>query len=56
MGGAVLEVSVGHECAIKKPELDVGQSLFFVAKDGRLTRNNPLQEEMFETAKERTNG
>ena len=48
MGGAVLQVDTFHECKIKKPELAVGNSLFFVNKDGLLTRQDPSQTAMFE--------
>src|ERR1700693_446368 len=41
MGGAVVEVETEHECKLKKPELAVGRSLFFVTKDGDLTREDP---------------
>lgn len=54
MGGAVIEVETNHSCAVKKPELSVGRSLFFVTNEGTLTRDNPAQEAMFtekETAK-----
>lgn len=51
MGGAVIEVETEHECKAKVPELAVGRSLFFVTKDGRLTRNDPDQETMFDPEK-----
>lgn len=51
MGGAVLEVETSHECKIKKPELSLGRSLFFVGDEG-LTRDNPAQDRMFEETKE----
>lgn len=47
LGGTVVEVETSHECRIKKPELKIGRSLFFVAKDGELTRDDPNQEDMF---------
>ena len=47
MGGAVLEIETEHECKMKKPELAVGKSLFFVTKDGILTSDDPAQEDMF---------
>lgn len=56
LGGAVLEVETQHECKVKKPELNVGRSLFFVAKDGRLTRDDPAQESMFNMQGENVNG
>jgi hypothetical protein len=55
MCGGVLEVETEHECKINKPELGVGRALFFVAKDGRLTRDDPNQEEMFGASDVRTN-
>lgn len=48
MGGAVVEVETAHECKLKKPELAVGSSVFFVTKDGTLTRDDPAQVAMFE--------
>lgn len=47
MGGAVVEVETSHECKMKKPELAIGKSFFFVNKDGSLTRDNPAQTAMF---------
>jgi hypothetical protein len=46
-GRAVLEVVARHECKLKKPELEIGGSQFFVTRDGRLSRNDPNQEDMF---------
>jgi hypothetical protein len=48
MGGAVIEVETEHECKLKKPELQVGRSTFFVTKEGDLTREDPDQVAMFE--------
>ncbi len=48
MGGAVIEVETEHEAKMKKPELAIGRSFFFVGKDGTLTRDDPDQEGMFE--------
>ena len=56
MGGTVIEVETDHECKTKKPELAIGRSTFYVTKEGDLTRNDPAQENMFETAKETANG
>lgn len=53
MGGAVLEVQAEHTCKMKKPELAVGKSFFFVSNDGRLTREDPNQTAMFEPEKAR---
>lgn len=47
MGGAVLEVETEHECKVKKPELAIGRSVFFVNQEGNLTRNDPAQAAMF---------
>lgn len=46
--GAVLEVQTEHSVKMKKPELSIGKSTFFVASDGRLTRDDPAQTAMFE--------
>jgi len=43
MGGAVVEVETEHTCRIKKPELNIGRTLFFVGKDGTLNRDDPMQ-------------
>jgi len=48
MGGAVIEVETEHDVKLKRPELKVGRSLFFVTKEGELTRNDPAQTAMFE--------
>jgi hypothetical protein len=50
MGGAVLEVETEHECKLKKPELAVGKAVFFVTKEGTLTRDDPAQTAMFASA------
>ena len=52
MGGCVLEVETEHECKMKKPELKVGKSFFFVTKDGALTRDDPNQTDMFTPAEQ----
>ena len=46
-GGAVLEIEAEHKCDAKIPELKPGRSIFFVTNEGRLTRSDPAQEEMF---------
>lgn len=58
MGGAVVEVETEHECKLKKPELAIGRSIFFVTQEGRLTRDDPSQTGMFEplTIEEKSNG
>lgn len=58
MGGAVVEVETDHECKVKKPELEIGRSFFFVTKDGDLTRDDPDQAAMFALEQEqaRANG
>lgn len=61
MGGAVVEVETEHQCKLKKPELEIGRSFFFVTKEGKLTRDDPSQTAMFESqqqkaAEEHTNG
>ncbi len=47
MGGAVIEVETAHECKLKKPELEIGRSFFFVTATGDLTRDDPAQVAMF---------
>lgn len=51
-GGAVIEVETEHETKMKKPELNIGRSIFFVDKEGNLTREDPEQTAMFETARQ----
>lgn len=51
-GGVVIEVEAVHECKLKKPELAMGKAVFFVTKEGTLTRNDPGQESMFSAADE----
>lgn len=43
----VLEVEIAHEINSKVPELPVGKSTFFVHTDGRLSRHNEKQDELF---------
>ena len=47
MGATVLEVKIEHETKMKKPELPIGPSLFYVAADGTLSRDAPDQVNMF---------
>ena len=47
MGGAVIEVETEHSCEVKKPELSLGRTLFFISKDGDLTRDDPAQIAMY---------
>jgi hypothetical protein len=51
MGGCVVEVELNHECKLKKPELQIGKSLFFVTAEGTLTRDDPQQTAMFQQEK-----
>lgn len=56
MGGAVIEVETEHECKLKKPQLEIGRSVFFVNANGDLQRDDPAQEAMFTApAEEKTN-
>lgn len=47
MGGCVVEVETEHECKLKKPELAVGRSVFYVTPDGDLSRESPEQAGLF---------
>lgn len=47
MGATVLEVKIEHETKMKKPELPIGPSLFYLAADGSLSRDAPDQANMF---------
>lgn len=50
MGGVVLEVQADHECKVTVPELEIGSAVFYVGKDGNLSRDDPSQRAMFEAA------
>jgi hypothetical protein len=50
MGGAVIEIETEHETKLKRPELKVGRAVFFVTKEGALTRDDPAQTAMFEAS------
>ena len=52
MGGTVLEVQTEHDVKMKKPELEIGSQTFFIDKQGRLTRDDPAQTDMFEQAEQ----
>ena len=49
-GGMVLEVELSHSIKLKKPEHQIGKAIFFVNKEGVLTRDDPEQAAMFEEA------
>jgi hypothetical protein len=53
--GRVYETEVTWMCRIQKPEHALGKSIFFVARDGTLSRNDPDQAEMFEVEPKREN-
>lgn len=55
LGGVVLEVDTIYDAKVKLPELEIGNSTFFVTQDGRLTRNDPAQEAMFSDTTEVVN-
>ncbi len=44
--GDVKEVDLHHSCKISEPELDPGRSIFFMTKDGGLSRQDPNQLEL----------
>lgn len=44
----VKEVEITHSCEITKPEKPIGKAIFFVSRDGNLTRTDPDQQELFE--------
>lgn len=54
MGGVVQMVESTADVKIKKPELGLGSSIFFLTEEGTLSRQDPRQEQMFE--EERING
>ena len=47
MGAAVVEVELDHDIKLKKPELEIGKSFFFVTQEGALSRDDPDQAAMF---------
>lgn len=51
-GGNVVGVMSNIDIKIKKPDLPLAETFFFVDDDGNLTRNDPRQEEMFAERKE----
>lgn len=53
MGGLVAEIQTSHSCKLKKPEKDIGRSIFFVTKSGDLTRDDPDQMALLEDALEK---
>jgi hypothetical protein len=56
MGGAVLEIETEHECKMQRPELKVGKALFFVSREGKLSREHPDQANMGPMFNEQTEG
>lgn len=46
----VCEVTLTPECDITKPEKALDSSLFFVTREGGISRNDPAQSEMFDIA------
>lgn len=42
------EVGVSHQVSSKAPKRKIGESTFFVTREGDLSRNNPEQDEMFD--------
>lgn len=52
MGGNLVTVSASVDVKLKKPELALGESIFFIDDDCNLSRNDPRQEKLFEMRKE----
>lgn len=46
MSEGILEVKLAHKSTMKKPKQDVGESHFFVTKQGALSRHDPSQMSM----------
>lgn len=44
----VQTIVADFDCSIKKPELGMGDAIFFVDENGELTRDDPRQERMFD--------
>lgn len=51
-GGNVIGVNSSIDIKLKKPELPLPETFFFVDENNNLTRNDPRQEEMFAERKE----
>lgn len=51
-GSDVVEVQITHAMKMKKPERYLGASTFFVGTNGRLQREDPAQQAMFESEPE----
>ncbi len=48
MAEGILEMKLSHKSSMKKPKQDVGESHFFVTRQGGLTRHDPSQMSMEE--------
>lgn len=55
MGGNLVTVSASVDVKVKKPELALGESIFFIDEDCNLSRNDPRQEKLFAVEKEKKN-
>lgn len=51
-GGDLETVVIGVEVKLKKPELALGESIFFIDDEAELSRNDPRQEALFAERKE----
>lgn len=49
-----IEMAIDYDGKVKKPELPMGTSTFFVREDGTLSRSDPRQEALFEMPDRRT--
>lgn len=56
MGGVVQTVVATVDVAIKKPELQLGDSIFYVTEEGSLSRSDPRQDALFEEREMKRNG
>jgi len=56
MGGSVQTVVATVDVQIKKPELQLGDSIFYVTEEGQLSRSDPRQDALFEMKKEEKRG
>lgn len=54
-GGTVVTVEISHDIKVKKPEIGIGPSTFFIKEDGSLTREDPAQDSLFAETKETKN-
>ncbi len=56
MGGNLVTVFASVDVKLKKPELALGESIFYIDEECNLSRNDPRQETLFAERKEVKHG